>query len=192
MSNQNDDCGCSALGANSNLPSYLQQESATDELGELVPLFIENNGFFPNVDVGAFIENYSVDKSIRKNRLMEALSEAVQVTNGELLGDVCRWQRSGFQTLESVPQDEIEKVFKRGDGEKRVKVKRLIGAYLTAVHCKTMEFLNERYRSTDTKKHAVSKAENMEIAADNYEESYRLAIYTLTGREGSSVFAELI
>lgn len=180
------------LGAGFNLPSYLQRESATDQLGKPVPLFIENNGFFPRIELADFTFNYPVDLSYSPERLMQLLVMAAQITNDELNGAVCEWQRAGYHALDEVPQSDMEKTYQHGEEQITVMVKELVSTYLQAVYSKTMQSLNNRYRGTDTKEYAVPKAGVMEVAAENYEQEYRMAIYKLTGRSGQSVFVELI
>ena len=80
------------LGTGFNLPSYLQSESATAQCGKPVPLFIENNGFFPRIELADFTFNYPVDRSYSPDRLMSLVVTAAQTTNDELMGDVCRWR----------------------------------------------------------------------------------------------------
>lgn len=185
-------------GTSANLPSYLQQvPEATDELGVPVLLFIENNGFFPNIDPVQFTQRYFVDKSYAEQRRLEVLKLSIFTVNDELASQVCRWNRLGYYSLEDVPQDEIELVYGVTDAagtvtEQRETIKEYIAAYRQAVFCKAMELLNERYRSTDTKRYGERKADSAENSADTWEVEYRLNIYKLTGRRGRSVFAELI
>ena len=194
------DCGCAdspSLSAGASLPSYLQATKATDQPGVPVLLFIENNGFFPNVCPEDFSKTYLVDGSYANERRVEVLKLCMLTVNDELAAQVCKWQRQGYLRLEDLPQDEIELVYRVTDDqgqttETREIIKEYLEAYRQAVFCKAMELLNERYRATDTKQYAVPKADNMERAADNWEVEYRLCIYKLTGRRGQSAFVELI
>lgn len=164
------------------VPSYLQPtEASPDKTGAtIVPLFIENNGFFPRIELRDFETRYQVDKSFSEARRLNLLQVAMQQTNDELMEQVCTWQRSGYYELSAVPQQKL------GDcGEFDL-------VYRQAVYAKTMQLLNERYRGTDTKHRAVPKAEAMEQVAEEYEIEFRRAIYTLTGQRGQSVCVELI
>lgn len=163
------------------IPSYLQPKEEKPQETNLVNL--GNDGFFPEIWLRDFEESYTVNNTHTESRKLRQLQNAMQETNDELEEQVCEWTKKGYYALAEVPQDTLKDSVSCG---------LFLRIYRQAVYAKAMQMLNDRYRDTDTTEYAVPKADNMEETADHYEYEYRLCIRKLTGRQGTSVFAELI
>lgn len=171
------------------IPSYQQKsEQLTKQHGldsqdstTSTPLFILNNGFFPDIDVHDFDRRYQTDSTYGQARRQDRLQAAMLEANAELQDQACQWVRQGYYTLAEVPQAEY------GEANEWVL------AYQKAVYAKAMELMSERYRATDTRRYADPKSETMRLIAQEWENEYRRWIYhLLEDRQGSSSYVELL
>lgn len=144
------------------------------------PLFLDNNGFFPCIELRDFDARHQVDSSYSEDRRMDLLQTAMRQTNRELHRRVCEWMQAGFTSLDAVPQSFL------GDCDD------LVGEYRAAIYACALMNLNRVYRGTDTKEAAVAKAANMETAAVHYEREYRRHLLTLLGEPGANMTMELL
>jgi hypothetical protein len=169
-------------------PSYLTPDipspETTDRQEYNITAGLDNNGFFPRIELRDFETRYHVNSSYSTDRKLHLLQTAIQQTNSELLAQVCRWNRSGYYDLESVPQQLI------GDcGELTI-------LYRQAVCANAMNLITERYRATDSSRYALKKADANDLSsvAEDYKNEYRRALFALTeqGQKGQSVFSTLI
>jgi hypothetical protein len=166
------------------IPSYLQKSPVQTEENQFSDekSVIENNGFFPSIELHDFNTRYQVNSSYSIERKLNLLQIAIQHTNNELLDRVCYWNQCGYYNLADVPAQQL--------GE----CSELMMTYRQAVYAKAMGLLIDRYRSTDSSRYGLMKADakGLEHVSEEYELEFRQAIYSLIGRRGQSVFAELI
>ena len=144
------------------------------------PLFLDNNGFFPRIELRDFDTRHQIDNSYNEERRLDLLQTAMRQTNRELLGRVWEWLQAGFMSLDTVPQGFLGNC------------NDLVCEYRAAIYACAMMNLNRVYRGTDTKEYAVPKATNMETAAVHYEREYRRHLLALLGEPGTTLTAGLL
>ena len=159
-------------------PAYLATPLGNNPSAE--PLFLENNGFFPRIELRDFDTRHQVDASYSEERRLDLLQTAIRQTNRELNGKVCAWTQAGYTRLADVPQ-----AFAGNCDD-------LVGEYRAAVYTCALMNLNRVYRGTDTKEYAVPKADTMETAAQHYEREYRRHLLALLGSPGANLTAEVL
>lgn len=69
---------------------------------------IENNGFFPPVDVADFIAVMRITPEFNKATILHELKMAMRTTNNALLAQACQWVEMGWYTLGDVPSDWLD------------------------------------------------------------------------------------
>lgn len=125
---------------------------------------ISNNGFFPDISLNEVRTAMRADGTISEIRLKNAVIEAIATVNQELAP---LRQQAKVSSLESLKADEI-------DGEHLY-----VWRYKRAVFCLAMANLYERYRSFDSTKDGVEKAEQYENSVDDLRRDARFAIRDL-------------
>jgi len=171
------------------IPDYLKPTTmqspvnnmGADESGVASDASVKNNGFFPDLSITDFDEDYVTDASVSNERRLNALEHAIIHTNDELNERWCGWSNAGYATLHHVPQGEVN-----GAGD-------LLVTYQQAVFSRAMMLLNNTYRSSDTTRHEVmTRGDELEESASSYAMNYRLAINKLLGKPAQTVYVELI
>lgn len=125
---------------------------------------IENDGWFPDIDMGLARVSLRLDGTVTDERLRGALVDAIVSVNRDLR----TWQGAraslGATSLAEVQAPKV-------DGES-VKVSR----YRTAVHRLARASLTERYRDFDSTKSGHQKADELGCTVDDDRRDARWAI----------------
>jgi len=169
------------------LPDYMKDSGLNADqdpldVSDQSKTMVTNNGFFPDLSLQDLQSRYAIDSSYSISRQLHLLKSAMHHVNIDLEKRYCYWSRQSYATLSTVPQQQYG-----NEGE-------LVNFYCQAVYAKTMELLIERYRSTDTSRYGLKKAEAKDIdeTGRQYETEYRQAIRNIVGQRGQSVFSVLI
>lgn len=136
---------------------------------------IDNDGFFPDIDVDTATAAMRQDGTVTAERLRAALVEAALSVNEDLAAWRAEQQAADYFTLEEVPAPQI-------DG-KSAHVHR----YLRAVYCEARAGLIERYRDYDATAAGDRKAEALMQAVEDLRRDARWATSDIVGRSRSTV-----
>jgi len=129
------------------------------------PRVIQNDGFFPDLDVQQARLTLRLDGTVTDVRLAHALTAAI-IEVGNSLRDWENAQRvAGYPRLDDVPEDI------RISGESR-----LVHSYLRAVYCLAKADLIERMADYDTTGTGQKRAQWLEEAPDEQRRNARWAI----------------
>lgn len=148
-----------------------QQLNDYDTLDDI----ISNDGFFPDMSLTQFRNQYRADGTITTQRLQDALIEGIASVNEEL---------SMFKTQSK--RDSLEQItapFINGESV-------LIYRYKRAVSCLALANLYERYASYDSTNDGEKKMAQLKDSIDELRRDARFAISDILGRK--RVDAELI
>lgn len=139
---------------------------------------IENDGWFPDIDVAKARAAMRLDGTVTLPRLREALIAAIISINRQLQG----WQRSqqviGHAGLESVPAPTV-------DG-----LKTTVSLYQRAVHCTAKADLIEHYRDFDTTSEGSKKTDLLDPLIGEQRRNAQWAVADIKGE--TRVTVELI
>lgn len=131
---------------------------------------IENDGWFPDIDVSQMRESTRIDGTVTDTRLIDAIVSAVMDVN-RLLAD---WQQrqanAGFNSLGDVPAPSV-----RG-------ISQLLELYNRAIYCTAKADLMERYRDFDTTSEGNKKADLMTCPIEEQRRNAQWAIADIEGR----------
>lgn len=136
---------------------------------------IDNDGFFPDIDVDQAYVAMRLDGTVPLERMRAALVEAVLSVNTELAAWKDARQAAGFGTLADVPAARV-------DGKSA-----LVHRYLRATHCTAAAWLTERYRTFDATAAGDRKAEAENLGVDDLRRDARWAISDITGAARTTV-----
>lgn len=128
---------------------------------------IENDGFWPAIDLVALRQRIRLDGSLSSERLRAAVVNAVITVNDELPEWKAKQQAAGHATLSAVPAATV-------DGASR-----LVQLYLRAVTCATAAEVAERYRSYDATAAGNQRADDLSPSIDELRRDMRWAIRDL-------------
>ncbi|AMR77313.1 head completion/stabilization protein [Cupriavidus nantongensis] len=130
---------------------------------------VENDGWFPDIDLDKARKAVRLDGSITPERLLHAAINAVIAVNAELAEWKALQLAQERPSLGDVPASKV-------NGES-VQVAR----YLRAVYSFIKAELAERYRDFDTTGAGERKADNLVETADDYRRDGRWAIRDMLG-----------
>lgn len=148
-----------------------QQLNDYDTLDDI----ISNDGFFPDMSLSQFRNQYRADGTITTQRLQDALIEGMASVNAEL---------SMFKTQSK--HDSLEQITAPYINGESV----LIYRYKRAVSCLALANLYERYASYDSTNDGEKKMALLKDSIDELRRDARFAISDILGRK--RVDAELI
>ena len=142
------------------------------------PLVIENDGWFPNIDLAHMRDAMRLDGTVTNERLAQAVIIAVLHVNGEL--DTWQWQKhaAGHLTMAAVPAGTINRESK------------LTIQYRRAVYSMAKADLIERYRDIDSTASSLTDKKAMEWMNDAPSEQRRnahWAVSDILGRTHATV-----
>lgn len=138
---------------------------------------IENDGWFPDIDVNKAIHAMRLDGTVTPVRLREALVASIISVNRQLQG----WQlqqAGSYTTMAEIPAPSV-------DG-----VKTLISLYHRAVYCTAKADLIERYRDFDTTSEGNKKTDLLDPSIEEQRRNAQWAIADIKGE--TRVTVELI
>lgn len=135
---------------------------------------IRNDGFWPDIDLGALRASTRLTGNVTAARLRTSAIAAVLFVNAQLAAFRARTHAEGWDTAADV--DETL------DG-KSVLVQR----YLRAVACSVQADLAEHYRDWDTTRAGDHRAESETAAADEFRRNAQWALADILGRSRSVV-----
>lgn len=150
----------------------VQQAVESDQQNEL---FIQNDEFFPDIEISEFRNASRLDGTVTLERVKDALFEAIASVNDELSGFR---KNTHFSRLADMPSSTV--------GNQSI----LIYRYKRAVYCLAQANLYERYASYDTTKDGEKKMELLQESIDQIRRDARFAINDIIGR--SRITTELI
>lgn len=136
---------------------------------------IDNDGFFPDIDVDQAYAAMRLDGTVTLERMRAALVEAVLSVNDELAAWKTAQQAAGFANLVDVPAAKV-------DGKSAH-----LHRYLRAIHCNAAAWLTERYRTIDATAAGDRKAEAENLGVDDLRRDARWAISDITGARRTTV-----
>lgn len=136
---------------------------------------VENDGFFPTIDIGAASAAMRQDGTVTPERLRGALIEAMLLVNDCLGVWRVEQQAAGHRALNAVPATRVNGVSAH------------VHRYLRAVYCEARASLIERYRDYDATAAGDRKAEQLMPAADDLRRDARWAISDIVGRPRTTV-----
>jgi len=129
------------------------------------PRVIQNDGFFPDVDVQQARLILRLDGTVTDARLVHALTAAIIEVGNSLRDWASRQRAAGYPQLDDVPEDI------RINGESR-----LVHSYLRAVYCLAKADLIERMADYDTTGTGQKRTQWLEDAPDEQRRNARWAI----------------
>lgn len=136
---------------------------------------IENDPWFPEIDLGALRSACRLDGTVTVARLREAALAAMLSVNRELAGFKLGHIASGHGTLGDIPADQV--------GRSSV----LVLHYRRAVYSAVQAELVEEYRDMDTTGKGDKNADAMEPRADTHRRNMRWALSDLLGQPRTTV-----
>lgn len=140
-----------------------------------VAAVIENDGFFPDIDLAAARVRMRIDGTVNADRLAAALIEAATSVNQQLAAFKRSRLDSGAWMLEDVQAETV--------GGVSVLVQR----YYRAVECYASASLIERHRSFDATNDGHQYADKLESPIDDLRRDARWAINDILGIARSTI-----
>lgn len=148
---------------------------ATEDSTAPDPAIVENDGWFPSINLQHMREAVRLDGTVTEPRLKQAVVDAILGVNGELAAWQAQQQAAGHDALDKVPGTMIA-------GESR-----LIALYRRAVYCTAKADLMERYRDYDATADGIKKADAMDPGIDDQRRNAHWAIADIVGRPHSTI-----
>lgn len=142
---------------------------------------IENDGFFPDIDLSAMRDTQRLDGTVTAPRLKAEVVEAILSVNAALGAWRAKREAEGFATLADVSAVDGQPVPKVGG--KRVHEHR----YARAVYCWAHASLIERYRNFDATATARKDDDTTRPGADELRRDALWAINDILGQRRSTV-----
>jgi hypothetical protein len=142
------------------------------------PLAIENDGWFPDIDLAHMRDAMRLDGTVTNERLAQAVIIAVLNVNGELDDWQKEKQEAGHLTMAAVPASTINR-------ESRLTIH-----YRRAVYSLAKADLIERYRDIDSTATSLADKKSMEWMNDAPSEQRRnahWAVADILGRTHATV-----
>lgn len=136
---------------------------------------IENDPWFPEIDLVALRAACRLDGTVTAARLQEAATAAMLSVNRELAAFKLQQLDLGHDTLAAIPADQV--------GRSSV----LVLHYRRAVYSGVQAGLVESYRDMDTTGKGDKDADAMEPRADTHRRNMRWAISDLLGQQRTTV-----
>lgn len=136
---------------------------------------IENDRFFPDINMSHARETMKIDGTVTDVRLSEALIAAMLHTNHALSQWGKKQQLKGYTTLALVPAQTISKESAH------------LHRYRRAVYSYAMADLAERYRNFDSTKSGHQQANALEEPIDDHRRNAQWAIRDLMNLPRSTV-----
>lgn len=133
------------------------------------PHLVQNDGWWPDVDLTLLRANQRVDSAITPERLRDAAVEAMRTANSEANPFKLRQMAAGFSNLAAVPGASI--------GGETV----WLSTYRRAVQSLAAADLIDRYRDIAATRAGQDREEDTVITADEHRRNYRWAISDLLG-----------
>jgi len=130
---------------------------------------IDNDGFFPNIDIDQAYAAMRLDGTVTLERMRSALVEAVLTVNTDLAAWKATQQSIGFASLVDVPAPKV-------DGKSAH-----LHRYLRAIHCNAAAWLTERYRTLDATATGDRRAEAENLGVDDLRRDAHWAINDIIG-----------
>ena len=115
---------------------------------------VQNDGWFPDIDLNALREAKRLDGTVTDARLLEAVINAMLHVNDQLTAWCDTQEAGGYASMELVPAKPIK-------GESR-----LLWQYRRAVYCFAKADLTENYRDYDTTASSLSDKKTAEALND--------------------------
>lgn len=144
-------------------------------------LVINNNGFFPDIDIAIMRDRMRIDATITNPRLIDATKQAIIHVNQQLSTFKANKVELGFTKLSDVPSETI--------GSESV----LISQYMRAVYSIAKADLIERYKDYDTTASSLSDKKMIEFLSTGPDECRRNAQWAISDMvERNRVTVELI
>jgi hypothetical protein len=136
---------------------------------------IENDPWFPEIDLGALRAACRLDGTVTVARLREAATAAMLSVNRELATFKARQLAASIEALADIPADQV--------GRSSV----LVLHYRRAVYSGVQAELVEEYRDIDTTGKGDKNADAMEPRADTHRRNMRWALSDLLGQPRTTV-----
>lgn len=143
------------------------QPSAADTL--------KNDGWFPDIELGALREQMKLDGNITDARVRPATLDAMASCNAELRSWQVKQIEAGFASLVDVPAPHLG-----GESTHAIRYRRAVFNLVRAD-------LTEHYRGLDTTKSGGQKAEELEATICEARRNVRMAIADICGRRRTTV-----
>lgn len=122
---------------------------------------IQNDGFFPAVDVATLREAIRLDGTVTPMRLRQAILAAMVSVNAELLSYQAAAIAGGRATMAGMPCPQI------GGSSQHTTL------YLRAVYAHVQADLAEAYRDIDTTPHSEGKSDRIKARIDGQTDEHR-------------------
>lgn len=139
------------------------------------PDTIDNNAFWPDLDVAEFRDGMRVDSLATPPRVVVALDAALMDVNTQLLGYQLEQQAAGYDTADEVPRRPGQRT---GD---------LIRLYTRAVWNLAKADLIDRYRDYDATNDGHDRADALEHTANDHRRAAAWAISDIKGVRRTTV-----
>ena len=143
--------------------------------GQVESKLIQNNGFFPDIELHHARETMRTDGTVTSARLYEALVAAILYANNVLEAWQIKQQHAGWASLANIPAQTI--------GQESMQLHR----YRRAVYSWAMADLTERYRNFDTTKSGHQNAGALEEPIDDLRRNAQWALNDMLGLPRSTV-----
>jgi hypothetical protein len=136
----------------------------------LVELAIENDGFWPNLDVGEFQKGYRLPAEYLVELLTAELTTAMTEVNSDLATCKARWQNQGVTTLESAdPMVLPERTFQAA-------------TYKRAVYCRAKASLLPQFATIIRRESAENLGKELPDRPETFLAFSQQAVRSLQGR----------
>lgn len=153
--------------------SFIATEDLTS--ADTGPIIIENDGWFPNIDLSLMRDAMRLDGTVTDPRLKQAVIAAIIHVNSELSVWQKTQQLNSIATLADVPSSTVNKESV------------LIAKYQRAIYSTAKADLIERYRDYDTTGEGNKKAEWLDNSPDEQRRNAHWAVADILQRTHTTV-----
>ena len=144
------------------------------------PAIVENDGWFPDIDLIHMRDAMRLDGTVTNPRLTQAIVEAIIHVNQELVGWKATQQAAGTTSMDAVPAPSVNRE------------STFVIHYRRAVYSTAKADLIERYRDIDTTASSLADKKSMDWQHDAPEDQRRNAHWAIADILGRTHMLSLI